>query len=415
MTDPLRICIEARVDPGKAGGVVQGVLGLAHGLAQLEDGTEEYRFLVRPGHGDWLQPHLGQRSELLEAVRPAEPLPAPRLRTRVARGLRRRLDRGAPNAGELVAPTKGVAELWGARVVHFPTQQGFTTTIPTIYHPWDLQHVHLPEFFDDGDRRDRDLIYRSLCHQARVVVTPTRWGAEDVVANLDVPRRKLAVIPPAAPLTAYPEPTPEDFARVRAEYALPSEFVLYPAQTWPHKNHLALIDAVASLARAGTAVHVVCPGWKTEHYSALQGRLAETGVDGSFTFPDYVAGPDVAIMLRLTRALVFPSLFEGWGFPVLEAFAAGAPVACSSIPPLLEVAGPAALTFDPRRPDDLADALRRVWTDDGLRRELVERGRSRARDFTWERTARMSRAQYRRLAGSRLGEEDRTLIAEAAL
>jgi hypothetical protein len=93
-------------------------------------------------------------------------------------------------AAALVPPTKGVAEAFGADVVHLPTRQGLTTTIPTLYHPWDLQHVPHPEFFEDGERRDREAIYRALCRQARVVVAPTRWAAEDLIANLQVPRRE---------------------------------------------------------------------------------------------------------------------------------------------------------------------------------------------------------------------------------
>src|SRR2546423_5537822 len=97
------------------------------------------------------------------------------------------LRRGAGAGEALVPPSKGVAEAIGADVIHLPTQQGFTTTVPTLYHPWDLQHVHYPEFFEDRERRERDLIYRTLCRQARVVVAPTRWAAEDVIAHPRVP------------------------------------------------------------------------------------------------------------------------------------------------------------------------------------------------------------------------------------
>ena len=404
----MKVVVDARLEPGAAGGVVQAVLGLVHGLSRLDRGADDYRLLVRPGRGEWLRPYAGDL-RVLEAVRPETPIPAPSLRARI----RRRLDRGDRVAEALVPPSKGVAEAFGADVIHLPTQQGFTTTIPTLYHPWDLQHVHYPEFFEDGERRDRDLIYRALCRQARIVVTPTRWAAEDVIANLQVPRRKLAIISGASPLTVYPAPTAADLARVRAAYDLPEEFVLYPAQTWPHKNHLALVEALALLARDGVRIPAVCAGWQNDFFPTIEARAEEAGVAEQLRFPGHLLGPDLTALYRLARALVFPSLFEGWGFPVLEAFSAGLPVVCSETPSLRDVAGGAAVTFDPTKAEDLARKLRRVWEVEGLRRELAERGRERSREFSWERTARICRAHYRSAAGVRLGDEDRTLVDEA--
>jgi glycosyltransferase involved in cell wall biosynthesis len=402
----MRVVVDARLEPGAAGGVVQGVLGLVHGLSKL-DGADEYRLLVRPGRGEWLRPYIGEL-ELLEAVRSYAPPPQPSLRERARRRLR-------PLPGDaLVPPSKGVAEAWRADVVHLPTQQGFSTTIPTLYHPWDLQHIHYPEFFGDDERRERDLLYRALCRQARVVVTPTRWAAEDVVANLDVPRRKVAIVAGASPLAVYAEPTEHELARTRATYDLPEAFVLYPAQTWPHKNHLALVDALVLLAADGLRITAVCAGWLNDHHQRIEKRAREAGVGDLLRFPGHLLGPDLAALYRLARALVFPSLFEGWGFPVLEAFSAGLPVVCSSTPSLREVVGGAAVTFDPTKPEELARQLRRVWEDVGLRRDLVDRGRARGREFSWERTARICRAHYRRVAGERLGEEDRELVREAA-
>ncbi|HYZ77586.1 MAG TPA: glycosyltransferase family 1 protein [Gaiellaceae bacterium] len=404
----MKVVVDARLEPGAAGGVVQGVLGLVHGLSRLDRDGDDYRLLVRPGRGDWLRPHAGDL-EFLEAVRPETPLPPPSLRLRVARRLRP----PDPGAEALVPPTKGVAEAFGADVIHLPTQQGFTTTIPTLYHPWDLQHVHYPKFFEDGERRDRDAIYRALCRQARLVVAPTRWAAEDLVTNLQVPRRKLAVIPGASPLAVYGEPTEDDLARVRAAYDLPEAFVLYPAQTWPHKNHLALVDALALLAREGVRVEAVCAGWQNDHFPRIDERAREVGVAAQLRFTGHLGGADLAALYRLARALVFPSLFEGWGFPVLEAFSFGLPVVASSTPSLREVLGDAAVTFDPAEPTDLAAKLRRVWEVEGLRRELAHRGRERSREFSWDRTARICRAHYRQVAGQRLSEEDRALVHEA--
>jgi glycosyltransferase involved in cell wall biosynthesis len=408
MANGLRVCIDARLEPGAAGGVVQFVLGLAHGLAQLEDGTEDYLFLVRPGRGEWLLPYLGERMTLLEAERRA--LPPPALAARV----RGRLGRRAEPGDERLPPTKGAAEAAGADVMHFPTQQGFRTTIPSLYHPWDLQHLHFPDFFTPTEWSERDALYRALCRQARVVVTPTRAVAEDLTANFDVPMRKVAVVPPASPLAAYAEPTEGDLARIRAAYELPETFVFYPAQTWPHKNHLALVEALSLLAREGTRIPVVCAGWLNDFHPTIEERVREAGLSREIRFVGQLSGPEVAAVSRLATALVFPSLFEGFGLPVLEAFSTGLPVVCSDIPPFREITAGAAATFDPTRPAELALELRRVWLDEGLRRELADRGHAREHEFSWVKTARLLRAQYRRVAGTTTSD-DHELLEQAAM
>jgi glycosyltransferase involved in cell wall biosynthesis len=127
-------------------------------------------------------------------------------------------------------------------------------------------------------------------------------------------------------------------------------------------------------------------------------------------FVGYVSPLDLRCLYRLARFLVFPSLFEGGGMPVFEAFAAGVPVACSNVTCLPRQAGDAALLFEPRDRAAMADALVRTWGDGALRSDLVRRGRDRVARFTWDRTARIYRAHYRQIAGRTLGEEDRALL-----
>jgi glycosyltransferase involved in cell wall biosynthesis len=113
--------------------------------------------------------------------------------------------------------------------------------------------------------------------------------------------------------------------------------------------------------------------------------------------------------------MVFPSLFEGWGMPVTEAFASGLPVACSTATGLPDVVGDAGLLFDPERPEQIADQVLRLWSDAELRGELIERGRLRSELFSVDRSVRLFRAHYRRISGKRLSDEDRILLASEPL
>ena len=120
-------------------------------------------------------------------------------------------------------------------------------------------------------------------------------------------------------------------------------------------------------------------------------------------------------MYRLCRCVVIPTKFEAASGPLWEAFAAGVPAACSNVTSLPDQAGDAALLFDPCQPEEIAGAIHQLWRDEALRRSLVERGKRNVARFTWERTARIFRAHYRRIANRCLSEEDHTLLAAPPL
>ena len=413
---PLRVVIDARLRDGEMGGVQQTLIGLAHGLSQLEDADEEYLFLAVEDSCDWLRPHLRGRCGVLPAARavPAAPRGLGGLARRLADvgPVRRQIERGP--LGRLVrveVPTSdGTIERSGADVMHFALQAGFWTKVPSIYVPHDLQHAHHPEYFSPFELRWRAVHYGPLANQARAVVALSAWGKGDLIQHLRLPSEKVAVIGWAPVIDAYGEPGSEE-ARVLSHFNLPPQFVLYPAQTWRHKNHLRLLDALARLRdRDGLAIHVVCTGQQNDHYPSIQRRVRALGLEEQVRFLGYVSGAEVKSLYRAARALVFPSEFEGYGMPVAEAFRAGLPVACSNATSLPELAAGAALLFDPTSVDEIANALRRVWSDDGLRVDLARRGRERAAALSWREVARRYRALYRFIARRELGADDVALL-----
>jgi glycosyltransferase involved in cell wall biosynthesis len=292
-------------------------------------------------------------------------------------------------------------------VVHFPTQQAFLTAIPSIYHPWDLQHRHLPLLFTPEEVRRRDFRYGEFCRAASMVSVASAWHKRDVVDSYGIPSKKVSVIPLAPTLAAYSEPTDASVRSVREKFHLPEAFVLYPAQTWPHKNHLALLEAIAILRdRHGMEIPLVCTGHRNDFFATIRSRVEELGLEDSVRFLGFVSTGEVAALYATARCMIFPSQFEGWGIPLSEAFHAGLPAGCSDIPSLRDQAGDAALLFDPTHPEEIAATLRLLWTDEGLRRELVGRGRLRLESYRWDEVARNFRAHYRRLAGHPLfGDE----------
>jgi glycosyltransferase involved in cell wall biosynthesis len=419
----LRIGVDARLADGRSGGIQQFVIGLASGLSRLRDGDEEYVFLAYREDGGWLEPYVRGPSRILwlqSAAPGTSPSRAQRLRLALGerapavralwRTVRPRL---APQVVEVPA-SDGTIEEAGIDLMHFTFQAAFTTSLPSVYQPWDLQHVHLPEFFSEADRRWRDVTYKAFCEQARLVVVASSWTKQDLVDRYGIDARKIAVVGVPAVTSAYETPAPEALEQVRHAFSLPPRFIYFPAQTWAHKNHLRLLAALRMLRdERGMDVRLVCTGAQNAHFRRIQAEVRRLGLHRNVQFIGFVDPVQVRALYVLARAMVFPSLFEGWGLPVLEAFEAGLPVACSTVTSLPDLAGDAALLFDPTDVTAIAESVARLWSDDALCRTLASRGQAVAARYTWDRTARTFRALYRLVGGRPLAEEDRTLIDQA--
>jgi glycosyltransferase involved in cell wall biosynthesis len=413
-TAPVRVCLDARLVSGEWGGVEQVIIGLADGLSRLVDSPDEYMFLVNRGHQDWLRPHVSGPCRLLVSDRPGPGGGGNRVTrqgARIVRRLKRVAGRAWAGRAPALAPADGAVERAGADVMHFTMQIGFRTALPSIYQPWDLQHLHLPEFFAPEAIANREFTYRALCDQAATVVVMSRWIKRDFVERYSLPGDKVRVVPLAPIIDAYREPSPGDLAETRARFDLPETFALYPAKAWPHKNHLRLLAALKILRdERGLVVPVVFTGAQHRLEVPVRRAAASFGLLGQTIFTGYVDEVQLRSLYGLARLLVFPSLFEGFGMPILEAFAAGLPVACSDVTSLPDLAGSAARLFDPRDPSAIAAAIGELWTDESKRQDLRRRGMARAAVFSWDRTARIFRAHYRRLAGRALTDEDVDLL-----
>jgi glycosyltransferase involved in cell wall biosynthesis len=312
------------------------------------------------------------------------------------------------------AQSDSVLRARGADVVHFPYAVHFQTTIPFIYEPLDLQHRHLPELFSPGERRWRDDVYRGGCERARLIVTGTRFTKQDIVWQFGIDPCKIAVIPIRSALPPTP-PTQDAVMRVRRAYGLPERFLLYPAMAFPHKNHLRLFEALAVLRdRHGLNLPLICTGRLYESHSPiLEQALERLGLQGQVRMLGPVPTDDLVALFGAAWALVYPSLFEGIGMPVLEALQYGLPVISSNAACLPEVAGNAALFFDPTRVEAIVEALLTAHRQpDLLERTKMAAPATLAR-FCWSRAARTYVACYRSAAGLQLSPEQRSLYEEA--
>ncbi len=228
--------------------------------------------------------------------------------------------------------------------------------------------------------------------RARRLITDSEASREDIISLLGIDARKIDVVPLGVQAQATGSSTGE--ADLRKRFGLGAgRVILCVAQKRPYKGQERLITALVNLP---DDVVLVLPGAPT-HYEAHLRRLAsDSGLASRVVFPEWVSDEDLEGLYRLATCFALASEIEGFGLPVLEAMARGVPVACSDRSSLPEVAGGAAVLFDPGDQAGVTGALTRILGDERLRAELVSEGLSRASDFTWERTARETVASYRR-------------------
>ncbi len=303
-------------------------------------------------------------------------------RVQWVRGEQQHLPRLAAAAGcDLVHSLASTAPVWGA-----------FTRVTTIH---DLNYAKVPDtHFGVRGLGMRVLVPAGARRSHRVIVDAAST-VEDLVQELGTPRDRIDVVPLGVrPPGASVRPTDE--ATLRAELDLGTRRVLLSASAKrPHKNLLALLTAHARLPAPNRPV-LVLPGYPTPHEADLRARVHALGTADDVRFPAWVDDADMEALYATADAFVFPSLYEGFGLPVLEAMARGVPVACSNRSSLPEVAGDAALLFDPDDADAIHAAVAQLLDDGALRDRLEAAGRVRARSFTWERTAELTVASYRR-------------------
>jgi glycosyltransferase involved in cell wall biosynthesis len=235
--------------------------------------------------------------------------------------------------------------------------------------------------------------------RATRVLTVSESSKADIMRFFGTDPAKIDVIYNAFDPRFGLEPAEDDVIRVRERYQLQDEFVLYAGNVKPHKNLDRLIEAFHLVRQRGLdRLKLVMIGDDISKYASLRRAVHQHQLHKYVRFVGYLPQETLAVMYRLAGVFVFPSLYEGFGLPPLEAMASGTPVVTSNVSSLPEVAGDAAQLVDPYDPEAIADGIFRVLTDVDLRRDLRRRGLARARQFSWETSGRRIREIYGEVA-----------------
>ena len=385
----MRIALDVSLVPGQRVGVGQYAYQLARALAQV-DRVNSYvlypvfYFIVSP---DYHRADLPVAANMRVAHR--------RLPPELVQSLWRR-DR----------PEQFKEYLLGrAEVVHSTTfcAPRFRTPrrrlVATIHDCTFVTHpeFHLPANVEHCLRGTRLAIER-----ADALIAVSESTRADLIERMGAPADRIVVTHEAADPGLARVTDPIRLEQVRHRYGLPERFVLSLGAMEPRKNVGRLLEAFVALAPAVrkdvTLVVAGAQGWLND---SIYEQVQKLGLGESVRFTGYIKEEDLAAVYSLATVFAYPSLWEGFGLPVLEAMACGTPVLTSSVSSLPEVAGDAAVLVQPRDVDAIAEGLGRLLEDDSLRRQLSERGYRRAADFSWERCARETLAVYKAVTSSR--------------
>ena len=260
--------------------------------------------------------------------------------------------------------------------------------IPGVITVHDLQHEYYPEFFHPDELRHRGRFYPESCAAADHIIAVSEFTRQCVLERFDVEPDEVSVIWEAPGSDFDWRGARARTPIVRQKYALPMRYVLYPANTWHHKNHQRLIEALAHYrARYGEDLTLVLTGVSREGQAGLETAIRSRGLNGLVRMLGYVPRDEMPTFYAGAACLVFPSLFEGFGIPLVEAMRIGCPIAASNVTSIPEIVGDAAVLFDPLDPWDISRALAAILRDSGMATELARRGRARADLFSTSRMA----------------------------
>lgn len=311
---------------------------------------------------------------------------------------------GAPPGPVIKSSVFGLQQQWEVRrvlkkhratVYHSPYYaMPYFPGVPTVVTIHDIIPMVLPAQVAPRVRRLFPFLLRRAMHTAEHFIADSAHTRDDLCQYLGLAPERITVVP-LAPEPHFRPADEEEVAAVRRRLNLPPRYVLYVGSNKPHKNLVRLLDAWAMVA--AEQVLVIAGVWD-ERYPEARQAVEKQELSDRVRFLGPVTEADLPALYTGTDLFVFPSIYEGFGFPVIEAMACGAPVVCSHAASLPEVGGTAARYVDPYDVGAMAAAIGEVLADDALRRQMQQASLSQATRFSWEETARRTAAVYRSVA-----------------
>jgi len=288
-------------------------------------------------------------------------------------------------------------------VVHVQYTAPIGCPVPVVVTVHDVSFIEHPEFFRRAQALQLRITVGRTVRRAARVLAPSEFSKRAILRAFGLPEERVVVVPNAVSDEFRPRPAAAAAEEIRRRYGIPSPFLLTVGDLQPRKNHEGLIRAFAELIRCDPKLphRLVIVGQDGWYGAQIRRMAARSGVVDRIHFPGFVPDEDLRLFYAACEVFVFPSLYEGFGLPILEAMACGRAVACSNTTAMREVADAAAVLFDPRDLGQMMRAIRDLIADPELRARRERLGLDWAGRFSWDRTAEKTFEVYWAVATAR--------------
>lgn len=287
------------------------------------------------------------------------------------------------NSISVINPYKKILSPEDFDLLHVPIQYApiYKISAPIIITMHDLQEHHFPNFFSLRERLHRQINNQIAVQDSEHIIVSFEHVKNDILNYFKTAPDKVSVCPPPFSDNWFLSKNETSWGQTQKKYNIKKNFILYPAATWKHKNHLALLEAVKQIRDEGFDFELVCTGNKTEYYSTIQKRIRELNLSAVVYFLGIVPEEDLISLYKNSSLVVIPTLYEAGSGPLYEAMRYNVPVICSNVTSLPETIGNNEFLFDPNKVDEISEKIKRGLTDENYRRQNIENSQERMKYF----------------------------------
>lgn len=267
---------------------------------------------------------------------------------------------------------------------HVPIQYSpiYGTETPVIITMHDLQEFHFPENFSSAERIHRAINNHKAMYESDRIIVSFEHIKRDIIKYYNIPETRISVCPPPFAENWFTTKKESDWPLLENKHSISKEYLLYPAATWQHKNHIRLLEAFKEVLKAIPDIKLVCTGNKTDYYSSIEKKIKELGLENFVEFLGIVSEEDLIGFYKNASLVVIPTLYEAGSGPLYEAMRYEVPVICASTTSLPETIGDERFLFDPKNTNELADLIIKMLTDNDLKNINIQNSISRMKKLS---------------------------------
>lgn len=282
-----------------------------------------------------------------------------------------------------INPYQKIVKRSKIKLLHVPIQYSpiYKTSVPVITTMHDVQEFHFPEFFTASERLHRAInSFKSVSESDHIIVSFDHIKS-DLMKYYSIPENKVSVCPPPFADDWFATKKETDWQTLEKKYSLTKKYLLYPAATWPHKNHIRLLEALKEVQKRTPDLNLICTGNKTDYYDIIHKKILEFGLENSVKFLGIVPEEDLIGLYKRSELVVIPTLYEAGSGPLYEAMKYKVPVICANTTSLPETVSNAKYIFNPTDVNELSELIIKMINDENEKRENVSNSEKRMKEL----------------------------------